>query len=155
MGKKKRKKYMNFSNIVISNMARWRQPGFVISPVFERNMVVGALVMALGREGCRLMVFSSLSTLRSEGPSAKGLEMVLSSLSLQRESSDDVVRYSKTVCERNQKNKNVCVCMFVTQTNLEPFFLFLTKSSGAMFSVSPSFPAFLAEPGSEPQSWKR
>ena len=107
---RKKEKYINFSNIVISNMARWRQPGFVISPVFERKMVVGALVMALGREGCRLMIFSSLSTLRSEGLSTRGLEMVLSSISLQRESSDDVVRYSKPVCEREPKSIRMYVC---------------------------------------------
>lgn len=120
MEKRKKEMYIIFSNIVISNMARWRQPGFVISPVFERNMVVGALVMALGREGCRLMVFSSLSTLRSEGPSARGLEMVLNSFSLQRESSDDVVRYSKTVCE---KDKRIRMCVHVCDSDKPRAFL--------------------------------
>lgn len=46
---------------------------------------MGVVVIAGDRDGRKFIVMSSLSTFLSDDPTAKGLEIVLSSLSLQKE----------------------------------------------------------------------
>lgn len=62
----------------------WRPSNSVLPALDRKAEVVGVVFRAGVKVGCRLMFFSSLSTLLSDGPTARGLEIVLSSFSLQK-----------------------------------------------------------------------
>lgn len=57
----------------------------IASRFLDRKFVEGACLLEEGMVGLRLMVSSNLSTLRSEEPIARGLDIVLNSPSLEEQ----------------------------------------------------------------------
>lgn len=71
-----------------------------VLPALDRKAgAVGAACKAGDQVGRRLMVLSSLSTLLSDDPTARGLEIVLSSCSLQKQkASQGLIRIIFQAC---------------------------------------------------------
>lgn len=80
---RKRKIYVHMKCCSLENFTH-HDGRLGVLPALDRKVEVVLVVFRAGDKiGCRLMVFSNVSTLLSDGPTARGLEIVISSFSLQ------------------------------------------------------------------------
>ncbi len=82
-----------------------------VLPALDRKVELVEVVFRAGdKVGRRLMVLSSLSTLLSDGPTARGLEIVLSSFSLQKQQGALCRLINTQICVEPLGNKAVQCC---------------------------------------------